>query len=97
MFAYCNNNPVKYTDYNGQDPTESVDIDGDEIIDCLQLYDEDFNTPWDRTDESLLTEWKEHHRYRFHERAKNIDFDNAEEGEGFWYFLKKAIRGFFGW
>lgn len=61
------------------------------ILECLLQYDEDFNTAWNRTLESLLVEWKEHKRYAFaSDRAKNVDFDNAEEGKDAWYYAKKA-------
>ncbi len=66
------------------------------IIDCLLQYDADHGTNWNRTRSSLLTEWREHDRYSFaSERARNIDFDNAEEGEGFFYFAWKAIKAAF--
>ena len=64
-----------------------------QIIKIMQKYDEDFNTNWERTDDSLLIEWKEHHKYSFfHERAQNIDFDNKEEGRTERYFFMKAVR-----
>ena len=63
------------------------------IITCLQEYDSDYNTAWNRTSDSLMTEWKEHHRYAFASpRAQNIDFDNNEEGKGFFYFFWKAVN-----
>ena len=65
----------------------------EDIINCMQEYAQDYATGWNRTNKSLLTEWKEHNRYAFASpRAQNIDFDNAEEGMGFWYFLRKAVR-----
>ena len=177
MFAYCNNNPIIYSDHNGFEPDEAVDVDGDGIVDyyvytytyttgilfwrkqhtayvyiyvgknrsffedpsnhpenfssstdimvgdftnssnpnmyayradltkpqyreaillCLLEYDEDFDTSWDRTLDSLLIEWREHKRYAWASaRAKNVDFDNDEEGKGFVDFLEKAIDAVF--
>ena len=174
MFAYCNNNPVNFTDRNGCEPDEVVDVDGDgevdyyvysytyttgilfwkkqhtgylyiyvgkttdyfedasnrpnnfnsatdlmvgdytnsnnpnmyayradltktqyreSILKCLLEYDNDFDTPWNRSISSLMVEWKEHKRYAWaSDRAKNVDFDNAEEGKGFLYYAKKAIN-----
>ncbi len=64
----------------------------DEIVDIMLKYDETHNTDWERTKESLLIEWREHNRYSWASaRAQNVDFDNNEEGKGFWYFLEKAI------
>ena len=34
MFAYCYNNPVIYRDSNGTDPVETIDINGDGVVDC---------------------------------------------------------------
>ena len=53
-------------------------------------------TEWKRTQESLITEWREHNRYAWSSaRAKYVDFNNAEEGKGFGYFLWKAVRAVF--
>ena len=53
-------------------------------------------TEWERTQESLITEWREHNRYAWSSaRAKHVDFNNAEEGKGFGYFLWKAVRAVF--
>ena len=50
-------------------------------------------TEWKRTQDSLITEWREHNRYAWSSaRAKHVDFNNAEEGKGFGYFLWKAVR-----
>ena len=182
MFAYCYNNPVIYRDSNGTDPVETIDIDGDGVVDChvyeynysgyitgimgtsasvpvsgsgkLYIYkgvSEDYladpankpagfrdgvdfmvgdfiaasaedpniqvrdsylctvepqmkaitavlleyaaGTEWKRTQKSLIKEWKEHNRYAiFSDRARHVDFNNAEEGKGFFYFLGKAIK-----
>ena len=65
----------------------------DDIIDVMRQYDEDFNTPWDRTKESLEIEWKAHHKYSaFSQSARDIDFDNNDEGKNKAYFNKKAIK-----
>ncbi len=67
------------------------------VITCMLQFDNDYDTLWDRSEASLLTEWKEHHRYAlFSTSAKNVDFDNNEEGKGFWYFLGKAWNRFWG-
>jgi hypothetical protein len=63
------------------------------IIACLQQYDEDFNTSWNRTDDSLFTEWESHHFFSpFDKSAQDIEFDNAEEGWTFEDYLKKAYQ-----
>lgn len=63
------------------------------IIKCLQQYDRDFDTPWNRTDGSLLTEWKSHHFFAaFDKSAQDIDFDNAEEGWTFLDYCEKAYN-----
>ena len=65
----------------------------DDIIDVMLQYDEDFNTPWDRSKESLKVEWKAHHKYSaFSQSARDIDFDNNDEGKNKAYFNKKAIK-----
>ena len=65
------------------------------IIDILFEYVSDNNRNWNRTKESVLTEWKEHKRYSFAStRAQNVDLDEAEEGKSFWYFLRKAVNAF---
>lgn len=180
MFAYCYNNPVIYRDSNGTDPVETIDINGDGVVDChvyeynysgyitgiigtsasvpvsgsgkLYIYkgvSEDYladpankpagfrdgvdfmvgdfiaqkdpniqvrdsylctvepqtkaitavlleyaaGTEWKRTQKSLIKEWKEHNRYAiFSDRARHVDFNNAEEGKGFFYFFGKAIK-----
>ena len=60
------------------------------VIECFQMFDKDFSTPWERTDESLLTEWEGHHKYRLADSARNIDFDNSEEGKPIGYYDQKA-------
>ena len=63
------------------------------VIQAMKEYDKDYNTPWERTADSLLTEWEEHMRYkRFSDSARHVDFDNSDEGHGFWYFFKKAFK-----
>ena len=62
------------------------------IIECFQRFDQDFNTPWDRTNESLLVEWQGHHKYRIAKSAQNIDFDNREEGKPADYYDQKAFN-----
>ena len=189
MFAYCLNNPIVLRDSNGQEPVETIDLDGDGEIDCyvyeysysgkipigmgtsaaipvsgggriyifvnrtedyitnpqnrpegfnpatdymarysveykdgeenpfIQIADSyrckyevqmraiaramlnfgsEYRQEWDRTEDSIVKEWIEHNRYAlFSDSAKHSDFDNAEEGKGFVYFLWKAIRRVF--
>lgn len=62
------------------------------IINTFLEYDLDRDTPWKRTAKSLLVEWKQHALYSpFDKSAQDIDFDNAEEGKGARYYIKKAI------
>ena len=69
----------------------------DEVVDIMLMYDEDFKTPWSRDDKAdLLSEWKNHHKYCFHKRAQDIDFDNDEANKNSLYFFLKAIKGVFG-
>ena len=66
------------------------------IINIMQQYDKDFDTAWNRTDESLMTEWKGHHIFSFASaRAQNIDFDNAEENYKLRDYYKKGISAGF--
>ena len=59
------------------------------IVDIMLLYCEEKGVDWGRTKDSLLTEWKCHHRYRIVKRAQDIDFDRNEEGcDGSYYFWK---------
>ena len=69
------------------------------IIEVMQQYDNDFNTPWERTDRSLHIEWNSHNLFApFSASAQNIDFDNDEEGCGYIYYCWKAItRGWNTW
>ncbi len=63
------------------------------VCEALLKYDKEYNTPWDRTLESLLSEWKSHHFFSWAAAsAQNIDFDNKEEGMGFGHFLEKAVK-----
>ena len=66
----------------------------DEIVDIMLKYDDDFDTKWDRTKDSLIIEWEEHHRYRLlgGASAKNIDFNNGEEGFSRKDYAKKAFK-----
>ena len=66
------------------------------VVDVLFEYDDDFGTPWNRTKESVLSEWKSHKAFAFaSETAQNVDFDNKEEGKGFVYYCIKAIKAVF--
>ncbi len=61
------------------------------IADVLLEYGKEYAPDWKRTKDSLVTEWIHHNGYAsFSERAKHVDFDNAEEGKGGWYFWGKA-------
>ena len=63
------------------------------IIQCLKQYDRDFNTPWDRSHTSLLTEWNSHMFFTpFDKSAQDIDFDNEEEGWTFIDYCRKAYK-----
>ena len=65
----------------------------DDIIDIMLQYDKDYDTNWERTKKSLQDEWKAHKAYAlFAKSAQDVDFDNAEEGKGFWYFTEKALN-----
>ena len=62
------------------------------IINVLKQYDDDFGTPWERTERSLFIEWNAHRAFSpFDVSAQNVDFDNVEEGEGYLYFCYKAF------
>ena len=64
-----------------------------QIIEKMMEYDSDFSTSWERTKSSLFTEWISHaYFYFFSETAKNIDFDNEEEGKEFLYYAGKAAH-----
>lgn len=61
------------------------------ILNCLLEYDQYHNTPWERTEESLLLEWQMHHVFAaFDVSAQNVDFDNNEEGKDEIYYIQKA-------
>lgn len=63
------------------------------ILQCLKQYDEDFDTPWDRSIGSLSTEWTAHNIFApFDESAQNVDFNNKEEGFSFFDYIKKAYK-----
>lgn len=63
------------------------------IIDSLLEYGANYKPNWRRTKESLYVEWREHNRYAiFSSSARDVDFDNAEEGYTARDFLRKAIR-----
>ena len=67
------------------------------IIECMKKYDNDFLTKWNRSAKSLLSEWNSHDFFAPYDvSAQNVDFDNAEEGMRFRYYVKKAwnrLRG----
>ena len=61
------------------------------IIKCLQAYDDDFNTRWGRSDDSLICEWYSHLVFSpFDKSAQDIDFDNKEEDFNFFDYCEKA-------
>ena len=63
------------------------------IIACMKQYDADFNTPWDRSEQSLLVEWRSHNLFApFDKSAQDVDFDNPEEGFNFWDYVNKAYN-----
>ena len=61
------------------------------IIDCMQLYDQDFKTRFDRSNASLKTEYIEHYRYRLFQDAQNIEFDNEDENTSAFGYFKRAV------
>ena len=62
------------------------------ITDTLLEYGEQYAPNWNRTQDSLITEWWIHNGYAlFSSTAKHVDFNNKEEGKGSWYFFKKAV------
>lgn len=63
------------------------------VIQCLMRYQEEFQTPVNRTPSSMLTEWRCHTLFAlFAREAQDVDFDNAEEGKSLLYYFAKAIR-----
>ena len=68
------------------------------ILDCMLQYDEDFNTGWNRTKDSLMTEWRAHMLLGGKlgvKRSQNVEFDKNEEGKGYKYYFKKAWDSIF--
>ena len=65
------------------------------IVDIMFEFVSDNNIEWNRTKESVLSEWKSHNFFAFASpRAQNVDFDEAEEGVHFSYYVKKAWNAF---
>ena len=59
----------------------------------LRSFGAQYKRSWKRTEDSIVTEWKEHNRYAFlSDSAKHTDFDTEEEGKGFFYFAWKAFK-----
>lgn len=55
------------------------------------MFAQEFAPEWNRSADSLYTEWEAHNLFSaFSSRAMNCDFDNMEEGKGYWYYFKKA-------
>ena len=68
------------------------------IVEVLLEYGKNYAPKWNRTQDSLVTEWVEHNRYApFSDSAKHVDFDNNEEGKGTWDYFWKAVGRFLGW
>ena len=73
----------------------------DEQIEIL-VYLLDYNSSnpsseaWVRTVDSMLIEWDAHNDFAlFDDSAKHTDFDNAEEGKSYLYYVDKAAdRGY---
>ena len=72
------------------------------VVEIMLLYCEEKGVNWNRTKDSLLIEWKAHHRYRIAKSARDIDFDRAEEGCDMKYYrhkawerVRKGIKDFF--
>ena len=73
-----------------------------DIINSIRDYDRMFPSPyvWDRTDESIIYEWKLHNfAYKFayssedKERARHADFNNIDENRG---LISYIFGGYFG-
>ena len=64
----------------------------DAVIDVLLEHDRIYCTAWNRTKDSLVTEWKWHMNFqKFSTSAQNVDFDNYEEGKNGEYYVWKAF------
>ena len=63
------------------------------VIDALLEYVAEYKSNWKRTRKSLYVEWREHNRYAmFSSSARDVDFDNEEEGYTALQFFWKAVR-----
>ncbi len=66
----------------------------EEIIDILLRYEEEFESDWDRSKESLQREWAIHNLlYELGIKPKNtkhVDFDNEDEEDYKTYSLKRG-------
>lgn len=66
-----------------------------EVIELMQIYNKEnpVDPPWVRTNESMNTEWDLHNlSYVAHykqERSGSVDFNNADEGKGFFDFFTR--------
>lgn len=61
------------------------------MLECMRQYDDDFNTPWERSTPSLQVEYTMHQIFSFDRSAQDIDFDNKEEDFTLLHHLGKAI------
>ena len=70
----------------------TVEVQMRAVAKAMKAFAADYRPNWDRSEGSIVTEWREHNRYAiFADAAKHTDFDTAEEGKGAGYFLWKAI------
>ena len=70
-----------------------------EIIEMIICYNEKFPSEpeWIRSSESMATEWAAHndiYNIMANERCQHVDFDNNDEGVGYYAFYKRAIKGY---
>ena len=63
------------------------------IAEVLQNHAKCYAPKWNRTNASIIVEWREHNRYAlFSDSARHVGLNNKEEGKGTWYFFTKAYR-----
>ena len=71
----------------------------DEIAEIFRQYDADFGRGFNRSTESIVSEWHYHMLFGGSlgiSRSANIDFDRDAEGADFWFYLEKAWNAVFG-
>ena len=66
------------------------------IAKAMKAFGADYAPKWNRTEDSIVTEWTCHNIYAWaSDSAKHTDFDNFEENKGFFYFAWKALTRVF--